>query len=380
MPRLRPYALLLALLLLAGCVTRNTERHSTAGPLVVLVRTDLGLGDGEFVREADAALGALDQQGKLRYQSVGDLPKALADQPQGEDVGLPVPQSTRPGEMTEAEAAALLAQAPPCDVLVLSAGSLLARALEAAAKGQLQAKCILLLDEEGMGPAPAAPPVPVYRLRYDIKHPAFLAGMAAAQSSSLAHFGIMYCTNDPQGAAFAGAKYQSNGSWTEAVSVDPGPLGYVTPDIFQQGFQKLKAQGGPNFKPDHYILDLGRSTPAIMQALTKKPTEAYVIGAYADYCQVRPDHIVGCALKRPGPALTAELGQLDPAAFAASPARTLAGLADKDGVIAVGWAQDAIDFTDLALYSRYNLDGADIKAVVQHAAALMRTGELPAKY
>ena len=372
-------------LLLSGCVKRNTAQVASGGPRVVLVRTDLGLADGEFVRDANTALTTLEQQGKVQFQAVGELPVALQDEPEGQDIGLPVPQSKKAGEMTQGEAAALVGQAPASDILVIASGPLLASALDAVASGKVSTKCILLLDEQGMGPVPVKPLVPVYRLHYDIKHIAFLLGVAAAQSSTLAHFGVLYSSDDPQGAEFAkavaaGAKYLSNGAWTEAVPVQTGPLGYVTPDLFQQGFQALRKQGGPNFKPDHFILDLGRSTPTIMDALSKKPLNAYLLGAYADYTHVRPAHIVGCALKRPDLALLALFSKLDAAQFAANPAQTLAGLADKDGAISVGLKDAAIGFTDFTLYSRYKNDGADIKAVVDQTEAQMKTGELQAQY
>jgi hypothetical protein len=316
-------------LLLSGCIHRSDEAPppvqpptvatgsppataaadsavtGTAGPLFVLLRTDLGLGDGAFVREADSELSSLAQRGFLRYRAVGQLPPPLEQEADYADVGLPVPKSSKPGEMTLGEAGALLGQAAPGDVLVVSSGYLLPRVLDACQQGQLKPRLVLLLDEEGMGSLPAAPAVPVVRLRYDIKHSAFLSGVAAAQSSSLAHFGILYASDDPQGpefakAAAAGAKYQSNGAWNEARAVPVGPDGYISPSDFETAFTQLKAQGGPNFAPDHYILDLGRSTPTIMNALSKKPVNAYLVGAYADFSTVRPARIIGCALKRPG--------------------------------------------------------------------------------
>jgi hypothetical protein len=405
--------LLLVLVLLAGCVKREpgqarvappvspppvtgsgqpegptatvTPVAGSSGPLCVLLRTDLGLADGEYVREADSTLASLAQQGRLRYQAVGSLPVPLESTSGENDIGLPVPQSNRPGEMTLGVAAGLLEHVPACDVLVIGSGSFLPRVEAALSAHAVSAKCVLLLDEAGLGEPSAAPPVPLLRLRYDIKHMAFLTGVAAAQSSSLSHFGILYSADDPQGSVFAraaaaGAKFQSNGSWTESIEVKVGSEGYVTPELFSAAFEALKTQGGPNFAPDHYILDLGRATPTIMLALTKKPYNAYVLGSYANFCPVRPARIIGCALKRPDNALAALLGGLDAAQLAADPVKALSSRADKDGVIMAGLAEHAVDFTDFTLYKRYKPDGADIEAVVARNKALIETGEITAKY
>jgi hypothetical protein len=287
--------------------------------------------------------------------------------------------------MTLSEAAELLSQVPPCAVLVISSGYLLPRVLDAARGGKVQAKALLLLDEEGMGGLPPQPPLPVFRLRYDIRHMAFLGGIAAAQSSTTAHFAVMYAKDDPQGerfaaAAKAGAKYRSNGAWTETFGVEVGPDGYITAAQFTAAFQAIHKQGGTSWTPDHYILDLGRSTPTIMNALSKKPTLAYLVGAYADYRQVRPAHVIGCALKLPGKALAALLAQPAPAALASDPVQALRAATDKEGVFLAGLDSGAVGFTDFTLYARSNNDADEIEKVVEEKKKLIQSGEIGAEY
>jgi hypothetical protein len=356
-----------------------------AGPALTLVRTDLGLGDGDFVRGADAALAALADAGKLRYQSAGPLPQPLTTEAGGEDVGMPIPHGKQPGEMTLTAAADLLATAPPADILVISSGYLLPAVLDAAGRGALDAKAILLLDEQGAGSWPQAPPLPVFRIRYDTRPVAFAAGVGAGNSANSAQFGVMYAADDPQGAAFAkaaaaGAKYQSNGAWTESCAVAVGPDGFVTPAAFDEAFAELKAQGGSAWSPNHFILALGRSTPTIMNALSKKPTNAYLLGAYGDYRQVRPARVVGCALKLPGNALRSLFAKLDTAQAAADPASALRAACDEEGIYHVGLAENAVGFTAFDMYSRANPDGPEIEASVESILGTIRAGELGVDY
>jgi hypothetical protein len=75
---------------------------------VALIASDLGLGDGAFVREADLALAELAEKGAIGYRLVGTMPEPLNVEAGVRDVGLPHSGSLRPGEMVLSEAEALL--------------------------------------------------------------------------------------------------------------------------------------------------------------------------------------------------------------------------------------------------------------------------------
>jgi hypothetical protein len=391
--RLLGLSLLLASLLASSCIVRDhastqkPTKGSTTTPTSpgqsrshwVLLRTDLGLGDGYMVRLADAELAAQAKQGRITYTPVGDLPKPLEHEAGADDVGLPVPHSQNPGEMTLTEAEALLAQVPECDVLVISSGYLARAALEAINRSQ-QAKSLLILDEQGIPQELPAATAPVVRLHYNVEPLAYLAGIAAAQSSTIAHFGILHAADDPQGQEFAaaakrGAKYHSNGAWTEIQPVPVGPQGYVTADDFRKAYAALKAQGGPNWKPNHFILDLGRSTPTIMNALSKKPDNGFLVAAYGDYRPVRPARVVGCVLKQPDKALAALFKQLDLDSLGKDASVALKAVAP-DSVFTTGLDEGAVAFTDFGLYSQYNTDGQDLAETVQRKLAQIKAGEL----
>src|SRR5688572_13337583 len=82
------------LLLLTACPGKQ-QAHKPKQPAskptftVALLRTDLGLGDGELVRDADAALQKLEDEGHIIYNPVGERPPALASEGGTGDVGLP---------------------------------------------------------------------------------------------------------------------------------------------------------------------------------------------------------------------------------------------------------------------------------------------------
>lgn len=395
---MRSFLTVLLSLLLAGCIdaskpsggTKQTDQgqgtSASAVPLrVVLLRSDLGLGDGEWVREAEAALTGLSRTGRCELSTLGPPPQPLSSEAGADDVGLPSPGGSNPGQMTLSEATALLQDLPDCDLLVVSSGYLIPRLLELTAQQPLAARAVLLLDEQGMGTLPEELPFPLFRISYDIRPMAFAAGVAAGASAAKAHFGILYASDDPQGglfarAAAAGAKYQSNGAWSELYEVPVEPSGIIEASVFQRSFGELGRQAGPHFKPDHYILALGRATPAITNALSKKPTNAYIVAAHADYRQVRPARVIGCALKLPGKALEAIFARLDPLLDPAGLPAALAAIADPDRRIELGLADGAVGFTGFDLYSRYNLDGEDIQRETQRVIAALAAGELQPDY
>jgi len=194
--------------------------------------------------------------------------------------------------MTTGEATALLEQVAPTGWLVLSSPLLLTAALERIHAGELQCQLVLLLDDEGYRP-PADPPVPVYVITYDVRPAAFLCGVAAAESSNNGMFTVLASSADPQAQAFidavwTGCKYHTNGAMvaTSIIPVDDF-TGIVSPTVFQVLHTKLKERMGPYFLCNHFIAALGRATPSILYALTDNPTNAFVVGGYADFRMVR---------------------------------------------------------------------------------------------
>jgi hypothetical protein len=358
--------------------TEVTPAIKGQGLTICLVRSDLGLGDGEFIRETDAMLAELAKAGALTYTPVGELPSAMIIEANTYDVGLPMAQGGEPGTMTREAAAELLDQVQPCDWLVLSAPALVAPALERITAGKLTAKAIILLDEEGWAARPESPPVPVISVRYKIKDVAFLLGVAAAQSSNNGQFVAMANENDPQAEEFLnavamGAKYQTSGAVTLTATLPVDPVtGLVTPETFQTAFVQIKERAGTAFAANHFVLALGRATPTIMYALTQSPVNGYVLGGYADYRQIRPARVVGCALKHPSVALR---NLLEHAATGAD----LAQLAPQ-GYVEFGIKDEAVGFTSFDQYSRYNADGDDIRDAVVNVEALIKAGELDYEY
>jgi len=381
----RRLSLPLLVVLAAGALGCPAAKPPQAKPrplgiTLALVRSDLGLGDGCFVREADGVLADLAKHGVLSYAPTGELPQAQELEAEGNDVGMPDPLKKAPGSMTISQAEALLDGVKPCDMLVITSPLLLSPVLERIGEGQLSAKAVLLLDDEGLGQVPKRNPVPVYYVSYQIKDVAFLCGVAAAASSPNAMFVVLGNSADPHAqeflsAAKAGAKYYSNGAQTFTAVVQADEDGMVTPRAFEQAHLALLKRAGPYFTCNHYILALGRATPSVMLAISKKPINGYVTGGYADYRSVRPSRILGGAVKHPGVALTYILD---------SPSLRggLSGLANlaPRGVITLGLKENAVGYADLDLYSRYNPDGEDIAQAVSDTLEQMRTGELPATY
>ena len=381
---MRPLAVVLAVVLTVSACPRQQagQQTSTAAvPVqtpaltVTLVRSDLGLGDGEFVRETDALLSELAEDGWPTYLPVGPRPAALTLEAGSGDVGLPRPGLTGPGEMDIAEGEALLAGVTDTDWLVLSSPRLLDAALARISAGEISAELILVLDEDGLGELAGDLPVPVYALSYDIRPVAFLCGVVAAASSNNGMFTIMAAETDPRAqdfldGAWAGAKYQTNGAVAAdlILPIDP-EFGLITPETYRRMHTALIEEMGPYFASNHYIIALGRATPSILHAMSQEPISGYVVGAYADYRAVRPARVLGCALKHPGAALRYVLEER-------RAGRQLAELADERGLIRVGVDQRAVGFTDFDLYTRHNPDGDDLAEAVSSVWAEISVGEL----
>jgi basic membrane lipoprotein Med (substrate-binding protein (PBP1-ABC) superfamily) len=396
---LKLVVLMTGLLTIAACVDRkqagpsasntvNSPAQQSAAsklPRFSLALTDLGLADGAFAREAAEALQQASSAGRIQLELIGKMPEALSTEAGAEDIGLPVPGGGGPGAMTLSEAQAVLQDLGGTDILVISSGYLLNRVLDMVAENADKVKAIVLLDEQGMADLPTQTPVPVFRIRYDIRHMAFVCGVTAASDAASAHFGILYAADDPQGeefaaAAAAGARYQSNGSWVESIAVPVESSGSIEAGVFQRKFAELQAEGGPNWKPRRFILALGRATPAIANALSKKPTNAHIIGAYADYRMVRPARVMGCALKRPGKALSALLSRIDLDLASDDPVAALRAVTDEDGIFMVGLDEDAVSFTSFDLYTRYNINTEDVGKTVEMVIGSIRAGELNLDY
>jgi len=341
----------------------------------MLIASDLGLGDGSYVRETNDELMELAKEGRIDYQLIGDLPEALKVEAGVRDVGLPHVGSMRPGEMTLAEAEKLLDGAGDTDWLVLSNWRLVEPVLKRIKESKLSAELVLVLDDEGRVLLPESPSVPVYVISYDIRPAAFICGIAAAESSNNGMFTIMANAADPHAqefldAAWTGAKFHTNGAVVaDTIMPVEEQTGLVAPEDFRNLHRALNEEMGPYFKCNHYILALGRATPSIMHALTQEPFNGYVIGAYADYRAVRQGRVLGCVLKHPGAALAHIFSQLDAG-------DSLAGMADETGTLIVGIAEDAVGFTDFDLYSRFNPDGDDIAEAVQGYWEEVQVGEL----
>lgn len=342
---------------------------------VALLASDLGLGDGAFVREADATLTELAADGAISYRLVGALPQPLKVEAGARDVGLPHPSSLRPGEMTLGEAEALLDDASECGWLVLANWRLVDPALQRIKAGVISADLVLVLDDEGWAPVDEDAAAQVYVISYDIRPAGFICGIAAAESSNNGMFTIMANADDPHAhdfldAAWTGAKFHTNGAVVaDTILPVAKESGLITPETFRELHRKLNEEMGPYFLSNHYILALGRATPSIMHAMTQEPFNGYVAGGYADYRAVRQGRVLGCALKHPGAALAHIFGRMDDEG-------DLAALADETGSIHVGIAEEAVGFTDFELYRRFNPDGDDIAEVVQGYWAEILVGEL----
>lgn len=379
-------------MLLTSCPTGTPGRASAGkgGPAaakpwlsVCLVRTDLGLGDGCFEREADATFAGLAKAGRITYAPVGEVPQALTQEGGAGDIGMPEATSG-PGRMTPAQAESLLDGVPPSDLLVLSAPQLLPLALDRLRAGKLKAAAILVLDDENWR-EPQNPPVPVYRLQYRIDEVAFLCGVAVAASSRNGMFVILGTDADPQSqrfveAAQAGAVCTTNGAQAFAAIIPAAPDGTVAPQSFRDTLNAVLGRAGKVFSGncDHFVLALGRATPTTMYAMTERPFNGYVAGAYADYRQVRPSRVVGCALKHPGAALAHLFEMRDPATGHAYLAQGAPGLAKAlpQRTLLLGLNDGAVGFTDFEMYSRYNTDADVIEAAVHSALTQIKGDEV----
>lgn len=361
-------ALLGAALVCTACppAQRKPQPDAIARPAspymsVCLVRTDLGLADGAFSREADAALTELAAGGVITYQAVGDPAKEQDLEGGADDIALPDAFSKEPGSMTLNQALKVLALAAPCDLLVLSSPLLAGPALAAAKGGKLKAKAVLVLDEDGLKNKPAPGAVPVYYVRYDIRPAAFIGGVVAAASSRTSMFVLLGNDGDPQAEEFLAATEKGIRSHTPNSTIRSAVLpvdsdGLVDPETFRKTRDKILKEAGPYFTCDHYIVALGRTTPTVMYSLAEKPVRAYLAGGYADFRSVRPQRILCCALKHPGAALkslfakpalkggVAALGPLCP-----------------EGLYQVGLAEEAVGYSGFEMYKRYNPDGEDLE-------------------
>ena len=386
------FALAALLLLAAGCPSRDggdgggtappgggdtTAEAAPAGPpfTVTLVLTDLGIGDGAYIREADEALRIQAQAGRIEYLQAGELPGPLVNQADSGDIGMPVEGSDQPGTMTMTEACDLVNLVESTDWLVLSTPALVPHAVARIKDGKLAAGHILVLDDDRATELPADPPVPVWVVEYDTQPMAFLAGVAAASSSNNGQFVIIAAKSDPHAvefldAAWAGAKYQTNGAVAAVTTVPIDDVtGLITPETYRAAVTTAQQKMGQAFNANHYILALGRATPAILNAVAKNPINGYIAAGYADYTEVRPARVVGCAVKHPSRALAHIFANLDEA-------NDPGVVADGDGMIRVGLEQEAVGFSGYELYKRYNPDGDDIEAQVQAVMAEILVDEL----
>jgi len=346
--------------------TGDAVNNGTPAPppfTVTLVRTDLGLGDGSYIRETDEALRIQAQAGRIEYLVAGELPGPLINEADAADVGMPLGGSNQPGSMTITEACELINGVTETDWLVLSTPAVLPHALARIEAGKLACGLVLCLDDDRIGEPPVDPPVPVYIIEYDTQPVAFLCGVAAAASSNNGQFVIISAKSDPHAvefldAAWAGAKYHTNGAQAAVTTVPIDEVtGLVTPQTYANAVNGAKEEMGSAFNSNHYIIALGRATPAILNAVAKKPINGYIAAGYADYTAVRPARVVGCAVKRPSQAIRYIFDNLgadnDPVA-----------LADEDLRIKVGLKQEAVGISGYKLYKRYNPDGDDIEEQV----------------
>jgi hypothetical protein len=377
---------LLLLALLSGCpqhgqqAGKQTDAGDGAGPpalRVALLRTDLGLADGELVRRADAALEELADAGALEYTPVGALPPALEREAGAGDVGLPDPKGPQPGVpssgiMTADQARALVDQAAATDLLVVSGPLVANLALERIAAGDLEVEALLLLDTYGP-PLSANQPMPVYRIDYDIKPAAYMLGVAAGTSSRTQQFIVLTSTLDPRAddlvaAALAGLRYKMNGAVIFQQQLTPDAEDLITPEAYFGALQAIRADVGGGLSVDHYFVDLGRSTPSVMHALSKLPTDGFVLGGYGDFRTVRPQRIVGTIVKDPAPALAKLLDGL----------AGVEGLAERtqDGTYTATFAEGAVDLTAFDQFAKFNTSAVDLEEAVAAVRGQIEAGEL----
>jgi hypothetical protein len=352
------------------------------------------------VREADSALTALAESGVISYTRIGELPPELKVEARSGDIGLPhkpdvAPAGQKltledrdPGSMSLTEGIALLDQGRDCDVLVLSSAVLVSSAIAHWETDKLPFKALVLLDQDYWPDRQlcAVRQLPIFTFTYDVAPVAFLAGVAASASSNNASFIAIGSKDDPQSTlwldgAYAGAKWQSNGTSMMTTRVPSGPEGLVLPQDYKDAMARLRQIAGPTFACNHYLVCAGRSTPSIAYALSSAPSSGYIAAGWADYRQVRPARFVGCALKHPGAALSWLFGpgaqsaggrQFHALLAPGSPAAAAASIVE----LPVGLAEGAVGFSDFNLYKQFNPDGADIEKAVLDAQSQIEADEL----
>jgi hypothetical protein len=368
------------LLLLPACPTQQgTSGRQPARNLrqpalsVTLLRTDLGLGDGELVRDADAALRALADDAAIHYVPVGDLPAALQVEGGTGDVGLPDIEAAGGaraiGVMSLEEAGALARQLESADVLILSGPLAYAAAQPQLSSGKVKYEQIILLD--GEGPAPESGyPDNLAIIQYDVREAAYLLGVAASVSSRSQAFVAFTSDQDPNAdellvAVENGIHNRMRGGNVYHERLSPDAAGIVAPEDFRGKLLPL-IEG---LQTNHYIVVAGRATPSIMYALSSAPTSGYLLGGYGDFRQVRPARLVCCIVKRPGRVLAEWLeGATTPAELVVA----VRGSADRR----YGLGEGAVEVTDLRAYAKFNQDAEDIADAVEQVRREILEGEL----
>jgi basic membrane lipoprotein Med (substrate-binding protein (PBP1-ABC) superfamily) len=391
---------LAALLLLCGCpppAKKGASGNSNAGQTtaapaasqkihVALLASDLGLGDGWNVRQLNTLLAGRAAGGSIQYSLIGTLPAEISYGEITARVGFPDPLSSVPGSMTELQADALLAGAPPSDWLILSSGYVLQHALDRIAAGTLQAGAIIVVEEAGSQAVVNTTKVPVYRLRFDIRPAAFLAGAAAARSNNRSHFVLLGADDDPQvdefiAAATAGMKYVSRGVWILDGVLPVDSRGMIPESEFAERHKDMMKQAGKDFVNNHYIIDLTRSSSYILRLIAEDggPIDGYATSGYQDLRVIASSRVLTCAIKKPDVAVAWLLDNC------AAPGE-LAGHAVK-GYLEFGLKgsrpglnESALGFTDMDSYSRFNYDGAEIAEDVVKWWKEIEAGELAGSY
>jgi hypothetical protein len=375
------YLPILMLLLLAGCPggkPQGTAPKSSSNEQklkVTLLRTDLGLGDGELVRDADAALAKLAQQGDIDYTPLGDLPPAMVNEGGSGDIGLPdserPPGSKAVGLMKRAEADDLARKIAAADAVVCSSPVTANMVLKQIASAKLKVPALIVLDD--VGPKLDAPPdgTTISSCSYEVKEAAYLLGVAAGVSSKSQAFAMFTSTTDPNAdtlvKAFTnGVHNRMTGGNVYAEQVMPDADEIVAPADFTGAFSAIMAD--PNRKIDHFIVFCGRATPSIMYGLSSKPTNGFLLGGYGDFTQVRPARVVGCIVKHPGVALESTFNGVTSAA-------DLAARLTPDH-LKLTFQNGGVDVSDFSAYAHYNQDAEDIADAVEQVRSEIEGGEI----
>ncbi len=369
----------------AGAVQQTTK--STAKPLrLALLSSDLGIADGQMVRELDTLFTGRAASGSIEYSLVGPLPGEIAYGQISGSIGFPDAESTTPGSMTDLQAGVLLDSVPDCDWLVLTSGYVLQHALDRISQGTVNAGAIILVEEAGSQGYVNSSSVPVYILRFDICHAAFMAGAAAARSSNIAHFMLLGAEDDPQAqeymdAAIAGMQYISPSAWIKQAILPVDSRGLISLQQFRQAHVDLLNEAGENFKTNHYVLDLTRSTPFVTTLISEPggSLNGYVASAYGDIRHVAESRILTCSLKRADVALA---WLLDNCSTTADLAGCAVGSYIDFGLASSrpGLTESAVGYSKMEFYSRYNPDGPDIELELEVLWGEIEAGELGLDY